>query len=222
MDQVFKVLLAAHIAAGFTSLGLFFVPMFARKGGKLHNRAGRWYTYGMWTVIVTALLMCGIRSAQGYMVQAAFLGFLALLTARPLYYAIAVIRHKRTPSARMRRIDFSLRLALAITSPVMIYLGLSAHGLLVAFGILGTLVIPSIVRDLRGKVQDYNWLEEHLSGMLISAIAAFTAFFSFGGRRIFGEALAGNLEIVVWLAPTVLGVAIIRWHKRRLRRGSAA
>ncbi|MEL7161954.1 MAG: hypothetical protein AAFN92_14425, partial [Bacteroidota bacterium] len=111
MESLFKVLLMAHVAAGFTSLGLFFVPMVARKGGKIHNRAGRWYTYGMWVVIVTALLMCGIRWAQGYGIQGTFLGFLALLTARPLYYAVAVIRHKREPSRRMRRIDFSLRLA---------------------------------------------------------------------------------------------------------------
>ncbi|MEL7163813.1 MAG: hypothetical protein AAFN92_23850, partial [Bacteroidota bacterium] len=99
------------------------------------------------------------------------------------------------------------------------WFGPGGHGLLVAFGVLGTLVIPSLVQDLRGRQREYEWLEEHLSGMLISAIAAFTAFFSFGGRRIFGETFGGNLEIVVWLAPTVIGVAVIRWYKFRLRRG---
>jgi len=52
--------------------------------------------------------------------------------------------------------------------------------------------------------------------MLTTAIAAFTAFFAFGGRSIFGD-VSGYLEVVLWTAPTVFGVAIIRWYKSQLR-----
>lgn len=232
MESVHQALLILHVSAGFTSLGLFFIPIFARKGGKLHNRVGRIYVYGMWTVIITALLMCGIRYYQGNYIQALFLGYLALLTSQPLYHAVAILKNKRKKSVGMRRIDFSLRLALALCSPLLIGFGLEwwgpgGHPLLIVFGgIGGFAAIPSIVKDIRGTHQPYNWLEEHLSGMLVSAIAAFTAFFSFGGNRIFGTAFSGNLQLLTWIAPTVIGVAAIRIYKYRLRqkkqKGAAA
>lgn len=224
MESLHQALLMLHVTAGFTSLGLFFIPVFARKGGKLHNRVGRIYVYGMWTVVLTAFLMCGIRYSQGNYVQALFLGFLALLTSQPLYHAIAILKNKREKSDRMRRINFSLVLALAVCSPLLIGIGMGwwgpgGHPLLVVFGSLGAVItIPGIIRSLRGVKQSYDWLEEHLSGMLTSAIAAFTAFFSFGGNRIFGAAFSGNLQLAGWIAPTVIGIAVIRFYKYRLRQ----
>jgi hypothetical protein len=226
MDLLVKYLLITHVAAGFTSLGLFFIPMFARKGGRWHNWAGRWYVRGMWAVLITAVLLCGIRYSQGETVMSLFLGFLALLTSRPLYYGIAVLRNKRGPSARMQLVSDVLTVALAVGGPALIGFGLGwwgpgGHPLLIIFGTLGTvLALPKLFDRLRGKEKAYNWLHEHLSGMLVSAIAAFTAFLAFGGRSLFGEAFVGNLEVVFWVAPTVIGVAIIRWYKWKL--GGAA
>jgi len=225
MDTTIKALLLLHVSAGFSSLGLFFIPMFAKKGSKLHNAVGRWYTYGMWTVVVTALLLCGFRYFQGQYVMALFLGFLALLTSRPLYFGVAILRNKRGLSDRMRLINNILSGALTLFSPILLGYGLDwwgpgGHPLLIVFGSLGMLItLPGLVKKLRGhEPKAYNWLEEHISGMLVSAIAAFTAFFAFGGRRIFGD-ISGNLEIAVWIAPTIIGVAIIRWYKWRLRSG---
>lgn len=223
MEILIKYLLMIHVAAGFSSLALFFIPVVARKGGKWHNWAGRWYVRGMWTVLATAVLLCGIRIGQGQTVMALFLGFLALLTSRPLYYGIAVLRNKRGPSARMRMISDALVLGLAVGGPALIgfgvgWFGTDGHPLLIIFGSLGTiLALPKVYDRLRGYEKDYNWQHEHISGMLISAIAAFTAFFAFGGRSLFGDAFGGNLEIVFWVAPTVIGVAIIRWYKWKLR-----
>ncbi|MEM6772445.1 MAG: hypothetical protein AAF597_17850, partial [Bacteroidota bacterium] len=220
MDLFFRTVLIIHVCCGFTSLGLFFIPMFARKGGKLHNRVGRWYTYGMWGVIISALVLCTLRMIGGSYTQAMFLGFLALLTARPLYYGVAILRNKKRQSRRLLVIDRCLRLALVLAGPYLAGVGMgwwgpsSGHPLLVVFGALGFFTtIRSVVRDFRGEVKPYNWLEEHISGLLISAIAAFTAFFSFGGSRIFGDTFTGNLQIVTWIAPTVLGVAAIRYYK---------
>ncbi|MTB51772.1 hypothetical protein [Lewinella sp. W8] len=222
MDLLVKYLLIAHVTAGFSSLGLFFIPILARKGGKWHNLAGRWYVRGMWAVMVTASLLCIIRFGQGQTVMALFLGFLALLTSRPLYYGIAVLRNKRGPSARMQFISDALVLALAIGGPALIGFGFGwwgpgGHPLLIIFGTLGTvLALPSFYDRLRGHQRPYNWLHEHLSGMLVSAIAAFTAFFAFGGRALFGSAFGGNTEVIFWVAPTIIGVAIIRWYKWKL------
>lgn len=219
MDFLIKALLITHVSAGFTSLGLFFIPAIARKGSKLHNTVGRWYVFGMWTVLITALLLCMVRVINGQFVQAMFLGFLALLTSQPLYYGVAVLRNKQGASTRMRRVDLGLRLALAIFGPYLIGAGLGwwgpqGHQLLVIFGVLGTVIsVPSVIDNLRGKQKDYNWLMEHVSGLIISAIAAFTAFFAFGGRQIFGDLFAGNLQIVAWVAPTIIGVSFLRYYK---------
>jgi uncharacterized membrane protein len=223
MDTVFPYILTGHVAAGFASLLLFFIPMFARKGGKLHSQVGKWYTYTMWAVVVSAILLCIIRFYQGHYVMALFLSFLALLTSRPLYYAIAILKHKQARSVKLLRTDFILRLALSIYSPILIGFGLGlwgpgGHALLTVFGTIGAVTsIPSIIQDLRGHKTDYNWLADHISGMIVSAIAAFTAFFSFGGRNIFGDAFDGNLVVFVWLAPTFIGVAIAQYHKRKLK-----
>jgi len=227
MDIFFKTLLLLHVSAGFTSIGLFFVPAFAKKGGKIHNRVGRWYTYAMWTVVITAAVLSAINYARGYTSVALFLGFLALLTARPLYYGVAVLSNKQGPSRRMARIDRALRISLGLFSVFMIGYGCGWWGddgqtLYLIFGGLGMLVWPSLIRDARGVTPGYNWMEEHLGQMVVTAIAAFTAFLAFGGQRAFGNLFTGNLQIVLWTLPTVLGVAFSRWYKWRLRKRRAA
>ncbi len=224
MDFLFRAFLMLHICCGFFSLGLFFIPIFAQKGGQLHNTVGRWYTYGMWGVVLSAIVLCCFRYLQGNYSQALFLGFLALLTARPLYYGVAILRNKQGHSRRLRLIDRALRTALVVAGPLLIGIGLNwwgpsgSHPLLVVFGALGFLTtIRSVVRDFTGQQKPYNWLEEHISGLLISAIAAFTAFFSFGGNRIFGDTFTGNLQLATWIAPTIIGVAVIRYYKWKLK-----
>ncbi|MFK8163379.1 MAG: hypothetical protein AB8H12_13035 [Lewinella sp.] len=224
MDTLVNSILTIHVAAGFTSLALFFIPAFAKKGGKLHNTVGRWYVYGMWTVIVTALLLCAARLYQGHFFQAMFLGFLALLTSGPLYHGIAVLKNKQGPSTRMQRIYLAYRITLASTGTYLLGAGLGwwgpgGHTLLIIFGTLGMVItIPSLMDEYRGKQKEYDWLIEHFSGLLITAVAAFTAFFAFGGRRIMGNLFGGHLEIIAWVTPTILGVAFIRYYKWKLRR----
>ena len=48
MPVIYHVLLMIHVAAGVVGLIAFWIPLFARKGGRLHVRAG-------W-VFATALL----------------------------------------------------------------------------------------------------------------------------------------------------------------------
>jgi uncharacterized membrane protein len=223
MDTIIQIALTTHIIAGFTSLVLFFIPAFAKKGSKLHNTVGRWYVFGMWTVVASALVLCAARLYQGHHVQALFLGFLALLTSGPLYYGIAVLRNKRGPSAKMKRIQLGFEIVMAIAGTYLAgagfgWWGPGGHSLLIIFGILGMVItIPALVDKYRGREKEYDWLVEHFSGLLITAVAAFTAFFAFGGRNIFGNLFGGNLEVIAWVTPTILGVAFIRYYKWKLR-----
>ncbi|MFT4686600.1 MAG: putative small integral membrane protein [Neolewinella sp.] len=227
MDILYKTLIILHVSAGFSSIGLFFVPAFAKKGGKLHNRVGLWYTYTMWAVVVSAALLSCLQYFRGQASSALFLGFLALLTARPLYYGVAVLRNKKEPSERMRKTDLILRACLGMFSVFMIgngfgWWGPDGHTLNLVFGSLGMLVWPSLIRDFRGVTSEYSWLEEHVGQIVVTAIAAFTAFLAFGGQRMFGNLFSGNLQLILWLMPTVLGVTFSRYYKWKLRKRKAA
>ena len=95
MESVFNFLLISHIVTGIASLILFWIPAFTKKGGKLHIQTGKVYVISMWIVLISAALMCGIETLRGNFITAAFLGFLSLGTAHPLWYAISILKQKK-------------------------------------------------------------------------------------------------------------------------------
>ena len=62
-------------------------------------------------------------------------------------------------------------------------------------------------------------LKMHIQGTIISGIAAYTAFFAFGGSRF----LMGVLHlpqqwmILPWIAPSLLGIIYMRYMKRKYK-----
>ena len=52
---LFELLIWAHVATGFVGLAAFWVPVFARKGGRAHVQAGRVYTYCAYIVTLSAV-----------------------------------------------------------------------------------------------------------------------------------------------------------------------
>ena len=215
-------LLTTHILAGFASILLFWVPAFSRKGGSLHLRSGKGYVYAMWIVVVTALILCFIRIAGGQYDAAMFLGFLALITAKPLWHGIAVLRR---PGPAFWTIKTALELALFAAGLLMAGLGLLWWGsggsvLMLLFGTLGALNYSEWQRSRR-KVHRHNRIQSHLSGMIISGIAAHTAFFAFGARSYLSALLSESWQIVPWVLPTILGVIAIRLLLPRYERRKA-
>lgn len=217
----FQLVLALHVGAGFSALTMFFVPMFARKGGQVHNRVGWWYTYAMWIVIITAIVLSFFRGVNGQLTPALFFSFLAVLTGRPLYFALAVLKHKRGVSRNLLRWNIGLAVLTGLTALVLLTVGLGwwlvpdGDVLLLAFGIVGIFAAVTGLNDLRTLRNDpKSWITHHIGGMLVSAIAAFTAFFAFGGRQFFAEVFTGNWQLVPWIAPTVLGTIAISYYKR--------
>jgi hypothetical protein len=56
LDDAHRILRILHVVVGFSGLGLFWVPVFARKGSRLHIRSGRWFVWCACFVGVTGLL----------------------------------------------------------------------------------------------------------------------------------------------------------------------
>jgi hypothetical protein len=62
-------------------------------------------------------------------------------------------------------------------------------------------------------------LKMHIRGTIISGIAAHTAFFAFGGRRLLVDILGmdTSLMFIPWVMPTLLGVIYAKYMRRKYK-----
>lgn len=220
METVSKALLAIHIFSGFFGLILFWIPIFVKKGGKVHRQIGKLYVFLMWIVVVTSIYLSIENFIQGGHQIAAFLGFIALITANPLWYGIEILKHKRgiPLSYQNQHIAFNGLIVLAGLAMLSYGIYLQAKGfavLMVIFGILGIATGSDIVKMKRNPEAFSNPIFEHLKGMMISGIAAHTAFAVFGGNNFFSQFLTGYWMVLPWTAPTVIGFIIIKMYKKQ-------
>lgn len=218
MEAITKALLATHVFCGITSIILFWIPIFLKKGSKNHILIGKIYVFLMWIVVLSAGLLSIKNIIIGEFVMAAFLGFLAIITANPLWYGIAILKNKKglSDSYRKKHMAFNALITLAgvLLFAYGIYLkGQNAGVLMLIFGILGMSSGRDVLASYQGKNEHSSWIEEHISGMLVSGIAGYTAFAVFGGRSFFSEYLSGYWSIIPWVMPTVVGIIIIRYYK---------
>ena len=223
LQTLYSALLTAHIATGIFSLMLFWVPILSRKGGVNHRKIGNVYVKLMWIVVITAASMSLINLASGRIIQAIFLGFLSLLTAKPLWLGISVLNKKRTTDSAFERQEFILNTVLAIAGAAMIGYGISLSGqtvalLMMAFGGLGMLGLPDVFRTLRQKESNTDSLHSHIGDMIVSGIAAYTAFFAFGASQFTAAFISGTWVTIPWLAPTVIGSIGIFYARSRYGR----
>jgi hypothetical protein len=220
MEAIDKILLFIHIAMGSISLLVFWIPVFTKKGGNLHNKAGMLYVYTMWIVVITAFILSVINFLQKGYITAAFLGFLTLLTGHPLWYAVTILKHKNQIPVRLLKIR-KVILGLLVTSAAGLLIWsliLKVQGasiLLLIFGIIGLTQLPLFLKSIKKSQEDGNWIAAHINGMISSGIAAYTAFFAFGGATFFGEIFSGPLNAIPWTLPSVIGTIFISREIRK-------
>ncbi|MFT4565321.1 MAG: hypothetical protein ACI9FN_000274, partial [Saprospiraceae bacterium] len=150
MDLIYKIILPIHIVTGSISLILFWIPVISKKGGRIHVKSGIAYVYTMWITVVTAALLSIHNLISGDYFSALFLGFLSLLTAKPLWYGIAILRMKSglsKPLYQTRRyIEFGVVLLGLANVLFAIYMKFdNGTVLLFFFGLIGV----SGLRELR-------------------------------------------------------------------------
>jgi uncharacterized membrane protein len=233
------VVLKLHIILGCIALLLFWLPMLSRKGSAVHRSSGRYYGHLMKAVAVSGLLMTSMvwfdpvaikgadlmvdgqipqRKLDFFMLINLFLFLLSLLTWVTIRHATGSLLCKQD-RAPLKHWSYQapvwLLMIVAVYGGwqgflfnmplVMVFAGIS---LFTCFGILTYLHTKTVTAN--------RWLIEHASAMIGSGIAAYTAFFAFGGRALFAEFLTGHWIMLPWLIPTVIGVPATIWFKRRL------
>ena len=220
--MAFRVVLAAHLLCAFGATALFWVPLFADKGGPLHIRAGLFYARLIYLTAATgaplALLLFLQASEPGARRTALFLTYLMIILVMPVFHGIRAIRAQRTGT------------------PVASALHAALSGLAIAAGlVLGAFAIqwqewPYLLVSPIGPVMGVRALlyarnplrarEEHIVSMLVSGIAVHTAMLVFGSTRTLGMQLTGMSVYVPWLLPVVVGLPLLLWRVRRERAAS--
>ena len=240
MELLHSLIVKGHIVTGSASLLLFWLPVFSRKGGPLHAKAGRWFTFAMTFtaisgVVASLLVLSFPYEVNGHLLerfssaerfervmhgQSMFLLMLSLLSWHNIRHANAVLQCKqsRAPLRNLRYL--SVPMALVVAGALGLQQAIEGNFM------LGKIFAPIALFNgfntlwyvFRKQTSAKAWLAEHISAVTGSGIAAYTAFFAFGGRTL----LAGfpELQLASWIIPSAIGVplswwAIYRFTKRR-------
>ena len=239
MVIIHSLLLKLHILAGVVALLLFWLPMFSRKGSVLHRRSGRYYAYLMKAVALSGLVMTTLvwfdpvaikgaglmvdgqipqRKFDFLLLMNLFLFLLSLLTWVTIRHATGSLfcKQNREP---LKHWSYQAPVwLLLLVAPYAAWQGWQfTMPLVMVFAGISLVTCISILSYLHTKTVTANrWLIEHASAMIGSGIAAYTAFFAFGGRALFAEFLTGHWIMLPWLLPSLIGVPVTFWFKRRL------
>lgn len=220
MKAIHDILLWIHIPAGTISLILFWIPVMVTKGGNIHRKAGKAYYYSMWIVLITSVLLSINNLLMSQWINATFLGYLAVLTGYPLWYSYEILQQRTTwtPQYYTRRkifagLLFSCAIGMLVAAAWLRFEGFGI--LMLVFGLLGLPAIKDVLADLQKAMSHETRIQTHIRGTIISGIAAYTAFLSFGGRSLFGDLLPGYWQVLPWVMPTLVGLPIIRVMKKR-------
>jgi hypothetical protein len=242
MATLHDLLRYAHIACGIVGLTAFWVPVFARKGQRVHIAAGRVFTWTAYVVIVTAIATATLRLLMPLTIArmpataspravaeviemsrvfGTFLLYLGIVTLAGLHHGLGVLRARREQRSIRTPAHTTFNVASIVASVAVVILGVMfRQPILLAMSPLGLLGgIEALKYARREAPSPMSWWYEHMGGMLGTGVAFHTAFLVFGARRLFGYETEGLLAIVPWILPTAIGIpAIVIWTNYYRRR----
>jgi uncharacterized membrane protein len=198
------------------------VPMFSKKGGKLHNRSGLIYVYCMITVAVTALLLCGL---QPFKMMRMFLTGIAVFG---FYLCFTGWRATSQKTGQISVFDQGLTYVTLAVSASMVGFGLYLISrpidsffpiLFTFFGVLTGVFASQDVRRFGKPTEKMHWFFQHFTRMGGSYIATFTASLVTNIDRLLPDNAPGWSATVAWILPSVIGGMIVsqtvKYYKRK-------
>lgn len=228
------MLRVGHIAFGFTGLAAFWIPVFARKGARIHVAAGTVFAWCVYVVaasaVINAILLMTLALQQGSGPVTApatfsfllFLCYLGMTTFASGRHAVRVVETKND----RRQIDTPfhrfLAIAPAVGSLVIIIYALrfwsDASIVFLVLSLVGLGQGRDIWRYMtREPASKMSWWYEHMGAMLGTGIAFHTAFAVCRASRLFDYSLSGSLAFVPWALPAAIGIPAIQIWTRHYR-----
>jgi uncharacterized membrane protein len=220
MTLVFRIVLGVHISAGVVALLVFWLPLVAKKGGRLHRRVGWVYVAAAGTVAVTGIASC-VRlmtdGGPGRFRAGVFLAYVGVLAGASALLGVRALRTKGRTAASRNPVDLAPPLLLVAGGIALAAFGLH-HGrvLFVLFAALGTALGAGQLRFwLRPPVRKGEWLLMHMTGMGTSCITTVTAFAVVNAPRLGMR----TFDLPLWAAPiAVLGIGLTLWRRSYAKR----
>jgi uncharacterized membrane protein len=218
MALLYSVVLTLHIAAGAVALLVFWIPLVAKKGGRLHRRVGWVYVGAASTIAVTGVVVCGrlINDSNPLRHRAGvFLLYIGVLAAASALFGVRALTTKRREGASRSLVD--------LLPPVLLVLGglgLAAFGIKEAMPLYllfaGLGVVQGVARLrfwLTPPVTTKEWFVAHMSGMGTSCITTVTAFSVVNAHRLGLR----TFDLAVWVVPALAGGIALGLATRRYR-----
>jgi hypothetical protein len=221
---------------------VFWIPVAASKGGRLHVRVGWIYASCMSVVIFTAFSMSGLAFAAPLGVRhfahvlsggeaaqfirdsrevAFFLAYLGGVTLAALWQGIGVLRTRRDPNSFRTPFVFGLNSAVVLAALASLAMGIYARtATFAAMSSVGFIVSGgNLFYLLRGPASRMDFWYQHLGSMIATGIAGYTAFIVFGGRHLLAPLVRPQYYVLFWLLPTAIGSPAIAlttaYYKRK-------
>ncbi|AUD03137.1 DUF2306 domain-containing protein [Spirosoma pollinicola] len=222
MKTIIISLLIIHIATGCTALLAGLIPMFSRKGSRLHNRAGLIYVYCMIVVAVSALLLCVLQPLK---MMRIFLTGIAIFSFYLSMTGWRATKQKKSGPAQADRILTYITLAVSV---LMVGFGIYLMALNgtsffpIVFSFFGVLTFIFARKDfqlINHPVEKMHWFFQHFTRMGGSYIATFTAALVTNIGRIVPTNAPDWIATAGWIAPSIIGGMIIgrtvRYYKQK-------
>ncbi|WP_374145257.1 hypothetical protein [Sphingomonas sp. 28-63-12] len=229
MPWLFKLILVVHVIAGAVALTSCWGSVLTRKGGPAHRRWGRAFTTAIYTASFMALGMGALslrwplamhpqltdavlyRGLFGWMMI-----YLALLTMSMTRYGLKMVANKRDHAANRHWSMVGLQIAVLVTGTNCLVQGIwLGQPLMIGVSIIGFGTTATYLWYMfRPAPGPRDYIPEHLKAMVATGIAAYTAFLSVGLIELFPE---HAFNPIIWVLPTICGVAMIGYFLRSLR-----
>ncbi|TLX47932.1 hypothetical protein C1E24_06765 [Pseudoalteromonas phenolica] len=241
MAIIYQALQYLHILVGAAALVLFWVPMAATKGSSTHKRLGTLYANAMYIVSVSGVVMCImvllapmtfkpqlaelsgeqlIMTIARLRVFETFLLALSLLVFVSIQHGLLVLKAKQNRELLKTPWHLVSVMSLTLSGFVVLYFGLQqSHTLYMIFGVLCSVSGVSTFHYIfKASIKEREWVIEHLSALVGSGIAVYTAFFAVGGRHLLSELLPGQWQVLPWVLPGVIGGVMISRYKKTVNK----
>ncbi len=216
LDHPIRWMFLVHSLCGALALLTLLIPLFSKKGGKLHVKSGWVYVYAMAVVGLSAYVITPWRAfidsnrTPQSISFSIFLFFVATLTLTSIWFGLTVLKVKRrtSPSYQLKHIGPPVVLGV-LGATVMMLGAYQGNMLLILFPLIGIVVsVDQIKYWTKSPKEKMHWWYAHMDGMFGACIATITAFLVTAVPRFTDAAFFQSP--ILWIAPGVLLGQLLR------------
>ena len=228
MEATYKIILFIHVVFGFTSLSTGLVPMFANKGGKVHNFWGNVYFWAMFGVFITTIGLFAIKPTElklQFFLNIAILSFYQTFTGR----RALLMKKSATQATMFDKVVSYIGFLCGVTMiSYAVYTFTKGYtDLSILFAVFGTGVGITAFKDIKlfnGLVESekMHWFFHHIARMMSSYTASVTAFMV-NMTRFLPKDAPTWMQLAPWFIPgLILGVGsayMANRHREKMKLG---